>query len=203
MDKETCRSVAINPIRIPGPWRDCYALDYHTKSSEYLGDDEYGHPRFTNERSEIGEMVYQLKYRQNRDVLPSLVFTVVAFLRKWNPAFNVIVCVPPSEPRLRQPVFLIAESVAAELSRACYPRCVTRREQIPNLKSIDDLNERKRLLEGIHLVNAKQVSGQSVLLVDDLYRSGSTMGAVADALYLDGSARDVYALALSRTRTKR
>ena len=29
----------------------------------YLGDDEYGHPRFNTTRSEPGEALYQLKYR--------------------------------------------------------------------------------------------------------------------------------------------
>jgi len=36
--------VPIRPVRIPGRWRDGRALDVHTTSSEYVGDDEFGHP---------------------------------------------------------------------------------------------------------------------------------------------------------------
>jgi len=44
--------VNIRPMRIPGRWRAGYVLDYHTLSSAYLGDDEYGHPMFDTKRSE-------------------------------------------------------------------------------------------------------------------------------------------------------
>ena len=37
---------------------------------------------------------------------------------------------------------------------------------------------------------------------DDLFRSGATMNAVTSALYDQGHARDVYALALTRTRSR-
>jgi len=37
-----------NPRRINGVWREGFALDVHTLSSEYVGDDEFGRPRFSN-----------------------------------------------------------------------------------------------------------------------------------------------------------
>jgi len=55
--------LAIHPIRIPGRWRDGYALDVHTVASTYLGDDEYGHARFETSRSAAGELLYRLKYQ--------------------------------------------------------------------------------------------------------------------------------------------
>jgi len=42
-----------------------------------------------------------------------------------------------------------------------------------------------------------------VLLFDDLYRSGATMNAIAAALLDEGGAADVFALAITRTRSKR
>jgi hypothetical protein len=36
----------------------------------------------------------------------------------------------------------------------------------------------------------------------DLFRSGATMNAITGALYDQGRARDVYALTLTRTRSK-
>ena len=32
--------IVIHPQRLPGRWRDGYALDVHTVSSTYLGDDQ-------------------------------------------------------------------------------------------------------------------------------------------------------------------
>ncbi len=37
--------------------------------------------------------------------------------------------------------------------------------------------------------------------MDDLYRSGATMDAITRALYDQGSAADVFALAITRTRS--
>ena len=45
--------VNTRPMKIPGRWRDGYTLDYHTISSTYLGDDEFGHAQFDSKRSEV------------------------------------------------------------------------------------------------------------------------------------------------------
>ena len=47
-------------IRITGKWELGIALDYHSISSEYLGEDEYGHKQCNTIRTEIGELVYQV-----------------------------------------------------------------------------------------------------------------------------------------------
>ena len=47
-----------------------------------------------------------------------------------------------------------------------------------------------------------KVEGRKVLLFDDLFRSGATMNAITSALYDQGQAREVYALTLTRTRSK-
>lgn len=48
---------------IQGPWDLGYSLDKHTLNSVYTGDNEYGHPMFDTARSESGEVLYQLKYK--------------------------------------------------------------------------------------------------------------------------------------------
>jgi hypothetical protein len=50
--------VTINPIPITGPWDEGFALDSHTVSSRYLGDDAYGNPQFDTIRSPIGELLF-------------------------------------------------------------------------------------------------------------------------------------------------
>ena len=41
-------------IKIDGNWKAGYAIDLHTISSVYLGDNPDGQPQFDNERSEMG-----------------------------------------------------------------------------------------------------------------------------------------------------
>ncbi len=72
--------------------------------------------------------------------------------------------------------------------------------ETPELKNVKDRMERLKMLQGAHTVTRVLVEGQKVLLLDDLYQSGATMNAVAGALYAQGGASDVYALALTQAR---
>ena len=109
-------------MRLPGRWREGFALDYHTVSSTYLGDDEYGHPMFDTKRSDLGELLYRLKYRSDASVLDEIVQVAARFYRSWNPGATLIVPVAPSRSsRPQQPVSMIADTD----SWAC-PRIVLR-----------------------------------------------------------------------------
>jgi competence protein ComFC len=192
----------VQPIRIPGRWREGYVLDYHTLSSTYLGDDEYGHPMFDTTRSEVGELLYRLKYRSDKAVLDELVDTAASFVRSWNPGVTILVPVPPSRARSEQPVHLVAERLGTKIGIPVHPSAVTRVKETPELKNVYAYDERLRLLEGAHRVEASVVRGHRVLLFDDLYRSGATMNAITATLYDEGAVADVYALALTRTRSR-
>lgn len=194
--------VNARPMPISGRWREGYVLDYHTLDSTYLGDDEYGHPMFDTKRSEVGELLYRLKYRADVSVLGELVDTAARFLRSWDPGVTVLVPVPPSRARSQQPVHLIVEALGRTMGIPVDLTGVARVKETPELKNVYAYDERLRLLEGAHTVKASVVRGQKVLLFDDLYRSGATMNAIAAVLYDEGTATDVYALALTRTRSR-
>ena len=51
--------IEISPKKIIGQWNDGYALDFHTITSEYIGDNEYGHPQFSSKYTGIGELLYR------------------------------------------------------------------------------------------------------------------------------------------------
>jgi len=192
----------VRPMRIPGRWREGYVLDYHTLDSTYIGDDEYGHPMFDTKRSDVGELLYRLKYRSEGTVLDELVDTAASFVRSWNPGVTILVPVPPSRARAQQPVHIITEALGRKIDIPVDPAGVVKVKETPELKNVYVYEERLRLLEGAHRIEASVVRGQRVLLFDDLYRSGATMNAIAVALYDEGAVADVYALALTRTRSR-
>jgi len=194
--------VNVRPMRIPGRWRAGYVLDYHTLGSTHLGDDEYGHPMFDTKRSDVGELLYRLKYRADVSVLDELVATAARFVQSWNPDVTLLVPVPPSRARSQQPVHLIAEALGRTMGIPVDLNGVARVKETHELKNVYAYDERLRLLEGAHTVKASVVRGQKVLLFDDLYRLGATMNAITAALYDEGTAADVYALALTRTRSR-
>ncbi len=196
---------AIHPMVIRGAWADGYVLDYHTVSSTYVGDNEYGHPVFATQRTPLGELLFRLKSRSDQSVVGEIVDAVEAYIRlTWRPRLTMIVPVPPSNTARRlQPVLVLADALGRQLRLDVRHDAVTKIRNTPQLKNVYDYAERAKVLEGVLRADSSLVAGQSILLFDDLYRSGATMNAVAMALSADGQAAAVHALALTRTRRRR
>ncbi len=193
----------VKPIRIPGRWKEGYALDYHTMSSVYLGHDEYGHPVYDTKRTEIGELLYRLKYKSDRSVLHEIVNRIELFYLSWKPPIDFIIPVLPSRSRKKhQPVKLIAEEMGRRLKIPVRFDCIFRVKEIPAIKNVYEFDERTRLLRGAFKVDSSWVGERKILLFDDLYRSGATMNAITEVLYDEGYADDVYALTITRTRSR-
>ena len=194
--------LSIHPMRILGRWQEGYTLDFHTIRSDLVGYDEVGHPIFETVRSEIGELLYQLKYRQDRASVPPIAEAACSFIASWRAPIEAIVPVPPSKPRHMQPVFLLAEEIARRMGLPFLP-CVEKVSEIPELKNIYELDRRIELLTGAFSIDNAMVEGRNILLFDDLYRSGATMNAVSSALYDQGNVRNVFSLTITRTRSVR
>jgi competence protein ComFC len=64
----------IHPRKIDGPWADGRVLDLHSTGSEFLGYDEYGHEQFDTRRTEVGDLLYRLKYRNDLSALEEIIF---------------------------------------------------------------------------------------------------------------------------------
>lgn len=192
--------VQTNPMKIPGSWKDGYVLDYHTKSSDFVGYDEYGHPQFNTIRTPVGDLLYRLKYKGQKTALADLVSIAAELIRGWGPPVKAIVPVPPSRPRSSQPVMHIAQGLAKLLGIPLQD-VVRKAPAAKELKDVFDYHERLKLLANAHIVTSTDLRGKAVLLVDDLYRSGATLNAVTAALTRQGKVREVYAFCPTRTRS--
>ncbi|MGH8590407.1 MAG: ComF family protein [Gammaproteobacteria bacterium] len=196
--------VKIDPIQLKGPWDEGFALDFHTVGSQYFADDAYGHPQFETTRTPIGELLYKLKYRSDRSTVQALCQTAAEFIeaRAWD--LTLIVPVPPSRSKRRfQPVLVLAKEIGRLLGWQSCPDCIIKTRETDELKAIYDYHRRVGLLTGAYSVITHKVMNENVLIIDDLYRSGATLEAVAKALRNDGRARKVFAFTFTRTRTKR
>ncbi len=190
-------------MKLPGPWTDGYVLEkQHTLSSEFLGHDSYGNPQFDTKYSELGELVFRLKNRNDRNTLDSIAETAVQFIRGWNAPFDLIVPMPPSRKRVvYQPVVEIATAIGMRLSKPVSANAVIKIKDTPELKDVFDYQQRIKLLEGAFSVDRDAVREKCILLVDDLYRSGATANVVTQNLFA-GGATGVYMLAMTKTRTR-
>ncbi len=191
---------ATNPQQIRGNWLDGYVLDVHTTSSTYLGVNEYGHDVYDTTRSEVGELLYRLKYRSDLKAAEELITTAAAYLKPWAAQLDVIVPVPPSGVRTIQPVVTLASGIGTALGLAV-ANCIGTTRPPTQLKGVVDPQRRRELLDGLYTINGDPVRQRRVLLFDDLFRSGSTMNAITDLLRAQGGATSVHAFAITRTRS--
>lgn len=192
----------MNPRSIKGSWTDGYTLDDHTTSSILIGHDEFGHPVFDTTRSSLGESLYQLKYKGDKTQVTALAKAAAGFIKERGIMVDVIVPVPATRARPYQPVLEIARALGRELGVPADTESLKRTVKAHELKGVLDPAERAKLLDGAFKIAGNQVEGKAVLLFDDLYRSGATMKVAASLLFGSGQAREVFALALTRTRIK-
>jgi competence protein ComFC len=168
------------------------------------GYNAYGHPEFDTKYSELGELVYRLKNRNDKECAHSIAETAVKFIADiWKPKFDFIALVPPSRKRDGyQPVLEIANRIGEHLPAKVKSGAITKIKDTPQLKDVSDYQERIALLDAAFAIDEEAVSGKRISLIDDLYRSGATAAVVTEALVLAGASR-VYVLAMTKTRRTR
>ena len=197
----------INPQRISGNWTEGFVLDVHTLSSTFLGYDEFGHERFDTKRSELGELLFRLKSRADESALDDILQTVVEYLTKsWRivASLDLIIPMPPSNiSRPSQPVLKLARGVSSRTGILVLEDALVKIKETPQLKNVYDYHERTELLKDAFRAERSLVQGKSLLLLDDLYRSGATMNEASRVLRETGNAKMVYVLALTKTRSIR
>jgi predicted amidophosphoribosyltransferase len=190
-------------MKLLGAWQEGYALDLHTTASTFLGTDAFGHEMFDTKRSEVGELLYRLKYGRDRTALEPLADTVTAFLRGWNVGIDALVPVPSSNTaRQVQPVAEISRMVCDRAGIALCDTCIKKVRRTAQLKDVFDFEKRAAVLKDAFAVDRTLTEGTRLLPFDDLYRSGATVTAIANLLLSQGRAAAVFLLTLTRTRSR-
>jgi competence protein ComFC len=191
-------------IKLSGNWKNGLALDLHTTKSEYAGVDQYGHDRFNNTRSEIGELVYLLKYKNDIEAVNKIVGKIKESINGID-KFDFIIPIPPSnKSRNKQPVLLVAKALSDEFNVPILIDALDKKSGASEIKNVQDANERLKLLEGVMVLNPSyNIEGKEILLIDDLYRSGITLSVATTLLYKQGRAKTVCVLTLTKTRSNR
>lgn len=177
---------------------DGYFIDYHSIGSTLNEDGS-----FTTIRTEIGELLFRYKYNFDVTVENKLSDLISTFIIKVFPFCDVIIPVPPSNlKRPFQPLFELTQSVSEKTRIPCNLNYLKKKET-PQLKGIDDINERREILKNAFYVPNKRYNSKSILLIDDLFRSGESINAALKVLKEQGAILNIYVLVITKTRTKK
>ena len=185
--------MAISPKEIHGNWDKGYALDVHTLSSEYIGDYPNGFPKYRTVRTELGELLYELKYNQDFSKIQKIMCLIEDFvIDNFKGKVNYVLPVPPTKKRRVQHMYEIASEIAYLLNCG-YSNCVLKNVSVGEAKN--DNTQRK-------IVQTRNASSKrNILLVDDITNTGNTAEACVDVLKSDSNINKVYFLTLTVRRT--
>lgn len=191
---------AASSFRIHGVGWTGRALDVHSLSSVLLTDG-----RYDTQRTEVGELLHRLKYRFDRQAIEPLALCAARFLvdHPLLPSIAAILPVPPSNTnRPFQPVEEVALRIGHWTNVPCRRDYLVKAKVTAPLKNIDDPSLRRGQLAGAFAVSDTMYAGKSVLVFDDIYRSGETLNSVAETLKTHGKVANVYVLTLTKTRSR-
>ena len=176
-----------------GNWKGGWALDQHMAI-------------YPN-RTEIGEMLYQLKYNKDKSKIEPLAkkafeFMKTRYVTNW---LSCIIPVPPSDnTRLFQPVIEIAKLLGKKLDIPVNYDCLLK---VKTTEFMKDNNisaiEKEKKLKGVFKIKDHTFKNKKILLFDDVCQTGSTLKEITKVLYNEGNVEDVFTLTITKTTTKK
>jgi len=185
--------------KITGSFDLGYSADKHTIRSIPTGINESGHTTFDTTRSEMGEALFQLKYRSDFSKVTVIAHHLAKIICNKMGDARVIVPVPPSKPRSRQPVIEIARAVSKITGIPTNEDLLTKCMDAPQMKDISTQEEKVKMLESTLKISAPNASIQGpILLIDDLFDTGSSLNSCTNIIRTSIPNERIYALTVTR-----
>lgn len=192
----------VNIQKIEGSWKLGFVLDKHVDHSEFLGTDQFGHDQFDTVRTEVGEAIFQLKYRNDLSQIDVLSSAFVENLGGFFKKVGLVIPMPSSKNRTVQPLTLLAKAVAKKLDKPFFEKILVKNITTPLMKDLVTKEDKENALKGALSINDEITNDGKwdFLIIDDLYSSGASLGVATDILKTYNKVNNIYVGAFSRTR---
>jgi predicted amidophosphoribosyltransferase len=192
-----------NNIRaIVGNWDAGFVLDKHVLSSVYIGDNEFGHAQFDTTRSEVGEALFQLKYRNDFSKVDPLAAEIEHHLVPKFNKIGFIVPMPASTARPKQPVTEIAKALSTRLNVPLFENLLVKAPAPAGAPALKNLAAKQAKVDALkdrfHIKDEITNQGKwNVLVVDDLFDTGASMEAACGKLRSYNKVGKIFVAALT------
>jgi competence protein ComFC len=147
----------------------------------------------------LRKALHKLKYRRDISLGDALTVQMIPFVVRLNWPVNVIVPIPLGSKRYKErgynQVGMVARPLSMALGLEYFPQGLRRQKETRSQVGLTR-DERKENVHGVFATD-RRIEGKTVLIMDDVSTTGSTLSSAADALLLSG-AKDVYALTVAR-----
>ncbi len=141
-----------------------------------------------------------MKYRRNIGFGESIAMQMVDFVRSLCWPVEVLIPVPLGEKRLKErgynQVGLVARPLAYQMGWMYVPHALWKTRETRSQVGLS-VSQRRENVQNAYQADPKAVAHKSILIMDDVATTGSTISACTDALLLAG-AREVCVLTIAR-----
>ena len=141
-----------------------------------------------------------MKYRRNIGLGEALAAQMVEFVNSLHCNLDILVPVPLGKKRLRErgynQVALVARPLAHYAGIQYLPGALSKERDTRSQVGLN-VSQRQKNVSNAYRADERKLKGKSVLLVDDVSTTGSTILSCTDAL-LSAGAREVYAITIAR-----
>ena len=189
----------MNVMKLDGLWDEGYSLDQYNLKSIYLGEDVFGNSQFDSERSELGELIYKMKYNGHENTVDNIVDIILPFVSDWLSRIHVdiIIAAPPSKTREIQPVFEITRELAKRLKKHFSSDVLVKLSE----DTIKNIQPEERDLRNQIFMTKKAKHHADILLIDDVIETKTTANECVRVLKEDPLIDHVYYLSITRKKT--
>jgi competence protein ComFC len=150
--------------------------------------------------SPIQNGLHTIKYRRNLALGESIAAQMADFARSLNWPVDILIPVPLARARLKErgynQVALVARPLAYELGWKYAPHALHKIRETRSQVGLN-ISQRQENVRAAYQAEPKTVRGRSILLMDDVATTGSTIRACTEAL-LGAGAQSVYVLTIAR-----
>jgi len=150
--------------------------------------------------SPIQNGLHTMKYRRNIGLGESIAIQMVDFVRSLRWPIEIMMPVPLGKNRLKErgynQVGLVARPLAYRLGLRYEPDSVRKIRETRSQVGLT-VSQRRENVQEAYQADPQVVKRKSILIMDDVATTGSTISACTEAL-LSAGARDIYVLTIAR-----
>ena len=150
--------------------------------------------------SPVQNALHTMKYRRNIGLGESFAAQMAEFVRSLGWHTDILMPVPLGKKRLKErgynQVALVARPLAYEVGLSYNPNALWKARETRSQVGLT-ISQRQENVDGAYQADTHAVKDKSVVLMDDVATTGSTILACTAAL-LTAGAKEVYALTIAR-----
>ena len=148
----------------------------------------------------VRQALHKLKYRRDMGLGDALAVPLARFTASLSWPLEVVLPVPLGRKRMQErgynQVDLIARPLSLALDLEYQPAALKRKRETASQVGLSAVKRRENM-QNAFLADAAIVRGKTVLVMDDVSTTGSTLTSCSEAL-LQSGAKDVFALTVAR-----